>query len=79
MVVKFPENVMNQDQFDRFKAKMEAEYAGTRAPARRCTWRPAPTSTVVGKDFKELDFGETQGRDETRIASAAGVPAVIVG
>jgi phage portal protein BeeE len=30
MVVKFPEGVMNQDQFDRFKAKMEAEYAGTR-------------------------------------------------
>lgn len=79
MVVKFPENVMNQDQFDRFKAKMEAEYAGTRGAGKTLYLAPGADVTVVGKDFKELDFGETQGRDETRIASAAGVPAVIVG
>jgi hypothetical protein len=34
---------------------------------------------VVGVNLKELSFEETQGRDETRIASAAGVPAVIAG
>jgi phage portal protein BeeE len=79
MVVKFPEGVMNQDQFDRFKAKMEAEYAGSRGAGKTLYLAPGADVMVVGKDFKEMDFGETQGRDETRIASAAGVPPVIVG
>jgi phage portal protein BeeE len=79
MVVKFPEGVMNQDQFDRFKAKMEQEYAGSRGAGKTMYLAPGADVQVVGKDFKEMDFSETQGRDETRIASAAGVPAVIVG
>lgn len=79
MVVKFPENVMTQDQFDRFKAKMEAEYAGTRGAGKTLYLAPGADVEVVGKDFKEMDFSETQGRDETRIASAAGVPPVLVG
>lgn len=79
MVVKFPEGVMNQDQFDRFKAKMEAEYVGTRGAGKTLYLAPGADATVVGSSLKELAFDETQGRDETRIASAAGVPAVIVG
>jgi hypothetical protein len=79
IVVKFPEGVMNQDQFDRFKAKMEAEYAGSAKTGKTMYLAPGADIEVVGKDFKEMDFSETQGRDETRIASAAGVPAVIVG
>jgi phage portal protein BeeE len=79
MVVKFPEGVMNQDQFDRFKAKMEQEYAGSRGAGKTMYLAPGADVMVVGKDFKEMDFAETQGRDETRIASAAGVPPVIVG
>jgi phage portal protein BeeE len=35
--------------------------------------------TVVGKDLVQLDFKATQGAGETRMAAAAGVPAVIVG
>lgn len=79
MVVKFPEGVMNQEQFDRFKAKMEAEYAGAGKAGKTMYLAPGADVMVVGKDFKEMDFAETQGRDETRIASRAGVPAVIVG
>jgi phage portal protein BeeE len=79
MVVKFPENVMNQDQFDRFKSKMESEYAGTRGAGKTLYLAPGADVTVVGKDFKEMDFSETVGRDEARIASAAGVPPVLVG
>lgn len=79
MVVKFPPDVMNQDQFNVFKAKMEAEYAGSRNGNKTMYLAPGADVEVVGKDFKEMDFSETQGRDETRIASAAGVPAVVVG
>jgi phage portal protein BeeE len=79
MVVKFPPDVMNQDQFDRFKAKMEAEYAGAGKSGKTMYLAPGADVEVVGKDFQQMDFAETQGRDETRIAAAAGVPAVIVG
>lgn len=35
--------------------------------------------TVVGNSFEEIRFAETQGKGETRIAAAAGVPPVLVG
>lgn len=79
MVVKFPEGVMNQDQFDKFKARMEAEYAGSAKSGKTMYLAPGADVQVVGANFKEMDFSETQGRDETRIASAAGVPPVLVG
>jgi phage portal protein BeeE len=79
MVVKFPEDVMTQEAFDRFKAKMEAEYAGSRGAGKTMYLAPGADVEVVGKNFAEMDFSNTQGRDETRIASAGGVPAVIVG
>lgn len=34
---------------------------------------------VVGKDFQQLDFAVTQGKGESRLASAAGVPPSWVG
>jgi len=79
VIVKFPPDVMNQDQFDKFKAKMEAEYAGAAKAGKTMYLAPGADVDVVGSSFKEMDFSETQGRDETRIASAAGVPAVLVG
>jgi phage portal protein BeeE len=36
-------------------------------------------ATVVGSNFQQIDFKTTQGTGETRIAAAAGVPAMIVG
>jgi phage portal protein BeeE len=36
-------------------------------------------ATVVGADFRQMDFKITQGAGETRIAAAGGVPPVIVG
>lgn len=36
-------------------------------------------ATVVGADFRQMEFKVTQGAGETRIAAAAGVPPVIVG
>jgi hypothetical protein len=79
VIVKFPPDVMNQDQFNKFKAKMEAEYAGATKAGKTMYLAPGADVEVVGANFKEMDFSETQGRDETRIASAAGVPPVLVG
>lgn len=79
MVVKFPSDVMNEDQFRRFKAKMDDAHGGAGNAYKTLYLAPGADVEVVGKDFQQLDFSNTQGRDETRIASAAGVPAVIVG
>jgi hypothetical protein len=35
--------------------------------------------TVVGADLRQLEFSVTQGKGESRLASASGVPAVLAG
>lgn len=79
MVVTFPQDVMTQEQFDAFKLKMETAYSGRNSHGKTLYLAPGADVEVVGKNFQEMDFPNTQGRDETRIASAGGVPAVIVG
>jgi phage portal protein BeeE len=37
------------------------------------------TADVVGSHFKEIEFGLTQAKGETRIAAAAGVPPILAG
>ncbi len=78
MVVKTPESVMTQDQFNEFKAKMDAT-AASAGKNGTLYLVPGVDVEVVGRNFEQMDFSNTQGRDETRIASAAGVPAVILG
>lgn len=79
MVVKFPENVMSPDEFERFKQKMNQEYTGRGNAYKTLYLAPGADATVVGTKLNELAFDETQGRDEVRIAAAAGVPATLVG
>lgn len=79
MVVTTPAEIMTQEQFDKFKQKMDAEHSGVKKAYKTLYLAPGADVTVVGKDFSQMAFSETQGRDETRIAAAAGVPAVIVG
>lgn len=79
LVVKFPEGVMNQDEFDRFKAKMNEEYNGPGNAYKTLYLAPGADVTVVGSNLDDLAFDETQGAAEIRIASAAGIPASLVG
>jgi phage portal protein BeeE len=79
MVVKFPPDVMSEAQFEQFKAKMNAEHASAGRAYKTLYLAPGADVEVVGKDFQQMDFANTQGRDETRIASAAGVPPVVIG
>lgn len=79
MIVKFPPDVMSEPQFEKFKAKMDANYSGGGKAYKTLYLAPGADVEVVGHDFLQMDFANTQGRDETRIASAAGVPPVVVG
>jgi phage portal protein BeeE len=67
------------DMFERFKAKMDLQHSGVSNAYKTLYLGGGADVTVAGADLRQLDFKATQGAGETRLASAAGVPPVIVG
>lgn len=67
------------EQVREFKKLMEAEHAGVWNAYKTLYLGGGADPVVLGKDFKELDFAITQGKGESRLASAAGVPPSWVG
>lgn len=78
MVVKVPKE-MNPDAFGKFRDKLEDSHRGVDNAYKRLYVGGGADVTVVGADFKQIEFTDVQGRGETRIAAAAGVPPVIAG
>lgn len=78
LVVKLDREV-TPDAFAAFKAKMDSGHRGLENAYKTLYLGGGADVSVVGKDFQQLDFAKVQGAGETRIASAAGVPPVIVG
>lgn len=65
--------------FDDFVAKMEASHRGVNNAFKTLYLGPGADVKVVGANFEQLNLKNVQGGIETRVASAAGVPASIVG
>lgn len=69
----------SEDDFDEFVEKFNAKHKGA--------WNAYKTLFLMGgadikpltMDFKQLEFAQTQGKGESRIAAAAGVPPSWVG
>lgn len=78
MVIKFDPGVSVQAVKD-FKEIFEAEHAGAMNAYKTLYLGGGADPKVVGKDFKELDFAVTQGKAESRLAAASGVPPSWVG
>ena len=78
MVVRLAREV-SPDAYAKFKAKMEANHRGVDNAYKTLYLGGGADVTVVGADFKQLDFAKVQGAGETRVAAAAGVPPIIVG
>jgi hypothetical protein len=78
MVVKFDPDISPED-FQTFKDKFEAQHKGAANAYKTLFLGGGADITVVGSDFKQLDFSATQGKGESRIAAAAGVPPSWVG
>jgi phage portal protein BeeE len=76
-VVTFPESV-NETAFQRFVAKMDAGHQGWQNAYKTLYLGAGADVTVVGKDLQQLDFSNTQGKGETRIAAAAGIHPVLI-
>jgi phage portal protein BeeE len=78
LVVRLAREV-TPEAFGKFKAKMEAGHRGVENAYKTLYLGGGADVTVVGSDFQQMDFSSVQGAGETRIASAAGVPPIIVG
>lgn len=79
LAVKFPESIKTKEQFEQIKDAMEASHAGSSNAWKTLYLAAGADVQVVGADFKSLDFKSIQGTYETRICTAARVPAVVAG
>lgn len=67
------------DEVRQFKALFEEEHRGAVNAYKTLFLGGGADTKTVGKDFKELDFAVTQGKGESRLASASGIPPSWVG
>lgn len=78
LIIKHEPHV-KPEQAKALKLMLDAEYAGVDNAYKTMHIGGGADATVVGTDFKQLDFKIVQGHGETRVAAAANVPSIIVG
>jgi hypothetical protein len=78
IVVSF-DAAIKQEQVQKMAAQLNALTTGTGNAYRTLYLGGGADVTVVGRDLAQLDFANTQGRDETRIAAASGIHPVVLG
>lgn len=78
MAIKFDPTI-SVEQVKRFKAILETEHRGAWNAYKTLYLGGGADPVVIGKDFRQLDFASTQGKGESRLAAAAGVPPSWVG
>lgn len=77
-IISLSEEVGPED-FEFFVQKFKEEHEGVGNAYKTLVLGGGADVSTVGVDLKQLDFTQTQGHGETRIAAASGVPPVIVG
>src|SRR5690606_26415692 len=78
LAIKFDPSI-TLDAAKQFKEWLEADHKGVWNAYKTLYLGGGADPVVLGKDFRELDFAATQGKGESRLASAAGVPPSWVG
>jgi phage portal protein BeeE len=78
LVVKFDKSV-TIGQVREFKELLEEEHKGAWNAYKTLYLGGGADPVPIGKDFKEIDFAVTQGKGESRLAAASGVPPSWVG
>lgn len=78
LVFKFPEQI-TPAQAKEFKEEFDTENVGVHNAYKNLWLGGGADATVIGADLRQLEFSVTQGKGESRLASAARVPAVLVG
>lgn len=78
IVVRFDKEV-DEDTFDEFVEKFNTEHKGAWNAYRTLFLMGGADVTALTTDFNSLQFTQAQGKYESRIAAAAGVPSSWVG
>lgn len=78
LVIKFDRET-SEDAFDEFVEGFRASHQGSSNAYKTLFLTGGADVTPVGVDFKQLDFANTVGKGESRLASAFGVPPSWVG
>lgn len=78
LAVSVKENV-TKAQFLELMEAFEASNGGVENAYKTMYLGGGTDVSIVGANMQQLDFKQVQGAGETRIASAAGVPSVVVG
>lgn len=78
MAISFDPNV-GIEKVKEFKAMMETEHRGVANAWKTLYLGGGGTPTPLGSTFKEMDYAAIQGKAESRLAAAAGVPPSWVG
>jgi phage portal protein BeeE len=65
--------------FARFKEQMDTEHVGEDNAGKTLYLGGGADVKVIGANLQQLDFSTTQGRGETRVSAAGGVPPILVG
>lgn len=72
-------DIADPDAFQKFVDKMDDQHKGWQNAYKTLYTGAGADVTVIGTDLKQIDFKAVQGAGETRLAQAAGVPAVVAG
>lgn len=78
LAVSLPKEI-TPEKFEQFVDRMDAKHKGVENAYRTLYTGGGADVTVIGNDFKQLDFKATQGASETRIANAGGVHPAVLG
>lgn len=78
LAIKF-DPAVTLDAVRAFKTLLEDEHKGAFNAYKTLYLGGGADPVVIGKDFQQLQFAATQGKGESRLASAAGVPPSWVG
>lgn len=78
LAIKFDASI-TIEKVKQFKALMEAEHKGTFNAWKTMYLGGGADPVTVGNSFKDMDYAIVEGRAESRLAAAAGVPPSWVG
>lgn len=78
LAIKF-DPATSVDEVKAFKSLIDSEHKGIGNAWKTMYLGGGADPVTIGKDFRELEFSATQGKGESRLAAAAGVPPSWVG
>jgi HK97 family phage portal protein len=79
LLVTVERKIKDQDARETFRNEIDRRYGGLENAYRTLILDDGADAKVIGQSFEQITFAAVQAAGENRIASAGGVPAIVVG